>query len=92
MLPFFGMKNSLGPLRKLPTYTIGSNCQLFFSSLVHGTVRTARLVIALILNIFSVGQNGKYWRIDGDTVSVDGDVPTDGFYLELREPTRINIR
>lgn len=39
-----------------------------------------------------IGQNGKYWRIDGDSVSVDGDKPKDGFYLELREPTRINIR
>lgn len=40
----------------------------------------------------ATGQNGKYWRIDGETVSVDGDTPTDGFYLELREPTRISIR
>lgn len=39
-----------------------------------------------------IGQNGKYWRIDGDNVSVDGDKPKDGFYLELREPTRITIR
>lgn len=23
---------------------------------------------------------------------MDGDTPTDGFYLELREPTRISIR
>lgn len=39
-----------------------------------------------------LGQNGKYWRLEGDGISVDGDAPRDGFYLELREPTRICIR
>ncbi|XP_059617455.1 protein singed [Phlebotomus argentipes] len=38
------------------------------------------------------GHNGKYWRIDGDGITVDADSPSDGFYLELREPTRICIR
>lgn len=38
------------------------------------------------------GQTGKYWRLEGDGISVDGDAPRDGFYLELREPTRICIR
>lgn len=38
------------------------------------------------------GQNGKYWRIDGDGISVDSEQPADGFYIELREPTRICIR
>lgn len=36
--------------------------------------------------------SGKYWRIDGESISVDADAPTDGFFLELREPTRICIR
>lgn len=38
------------------------------------------------------GHNGKYWKIDGEDISVDADSPSDGFYLELREPTRICIR
>lgn len=42
--------------------------------------------------VFPLGQNGKYWRLEGDGISVDGEAPRDGFYLELREPTRICIR
>ncbi|XP_055303663.1 protein singed [Sitodiplosis mosellana] len=42
--------------------------------------------------VYFKGQNGKYWRLEGDGISVDGDAPRDGFYLELREPTRICIR
>lgn len=38
-----------------------------------------------------VGQNGKYWHCDGETVSAETDNP-EGFYLELREPTRICIK
>lgn len=38
------------------------------------------------------GHNGKYWRIDADGITVDASAPSDGFYLELREPTRISIR
>ena len=38
------------------------------------------------------GHNGKYWRIDSEGIIVDADKPIDGFYLELREPTRISIR
>lgn len=60
-----------------------------------GTFLKLRYVDLIFLSAkrcFIAGQNGKYWRIDGDTVSVDGDTPTDGFYLELREPTRISIR
>lgn len=36
--------------------------------------------------------SGKYWRIDGEGIAVDADAPAEGFYLELREPTRICIR
>jgi len=36
--------------------------------------------------------SGKYWRIEGESISVDADAPSDGFFLELREPTRICIR
>lgn len=39
-----------------------------------------------------IGQNGKYWRIDGEGIAADSDTPVDGFYIELREPTRICLR
>jgi fascin 1/2 len=42
--------------------------------------------------VYFKGHNGKYWRIDEEGVSVDGPARGDGFYLELREPTRISIR
>jgi len=37
------------------------------------------------------GQNGKYWHVDGESVTADSDVP-EGFFLELRDPTRICIK
>lgn len=42
--------------------------------------------------VYFRGHSGKYWRIEGDAICVDADKPDDGFYLELREPTRISIR
>lgn len=41
---------------------------------------------------FYVGQNGKYWHADSEGVTVDSDVPSDGFYLEMREPSRLCIK
>lgn len=43
--------------------------------------------------IFNVclGHNGKYWHVDSEGVNVDSDTP-EGFFLELREPTRICIK
>lgn len=38
------------------------------------------------------GQNDKYWHADSEGVTVDSDIPSDGFYLELREPSRICIK
>lgn len=37
------------------------------------------------------GQNGKYWHGDGEGINCETDTP-EGFYLELREPTRICIK
>lgn len=39
-----------------------------------------------------IGQNGKYWHADSEGVTVDSDVPSDGFYLEMREPSRLCIK
>lgn len=38
------------------------------------------------------GQNGKYWAADSDSITVSADQPSLGFYLELREPSRICIK
>ncbi|XP_054282415.1 protein singed isoform X2 [Macrosteles quadrilineatus] len=38
-----------------------------------------------------VCRNGKYWHVDSEGVHVDSDTP-EGFFLELREPTRICIK
>ena len=46
--------------------------------------------IVLIFLVF-LGQNGKYWHVDGESVTCDSDTP-EGFFLELREPTRICIK
>jgi fascin 1 len=37
------------------------------------------------------GQNGKFWHSDGESVTADTDTP-EGFYIELRDPTRICIK
>ncbi|XP_017770932.1 PREDICTED: protein singed [Nicrophorus vespilloides] len=37
------------------------------------------------------GQSGKYWHVDSEGVTADSDVQ-EGFYLELREPTRLCIK
>lgn len=42
--------------------------------------------------VYFKSQNGKYWHVDGEGISVDGMGPSDGFYIELNEPTRITIR
>lgn len=41
---------------------------------------------------FILGQNGKYWNADSEGVTVDADQPSVGFYLELREPSRLCIK
>ncbi|KAG8303246.1 Fascin [Homalodisca vitripennis] len=38
-----------------------------------------------------VCRNGKYWHVDGEGVNVDSDA-AEGFFLELREPTRICLK
>ena len=41
-------------------------------------------------SLFS-GQNGKYWTVRDGGIFADSDLPQ-GFYLELREPTRYTTR
>jgi len=42
-------------------------------------------------SLYFKGQNNKYWHCDSESVTEDSDVP-EGFYLELREPTRLCIK
>ena len=37
------------------------------------------------------GENGKYWQVADGGVACDSSTPH-GFYLELREPTRMCIK
>lgn len=37
------------------------------------------------------GQSGRYWQVTGDGIAADSDTP-EGFYLELREPSKLCIK
>nr|CAH7766797.1 unnamed protein product [Callosobruchus chinensis] len=41
--------------------------------------------------VYFKGQNNKYWHADSECITADSDTP-EGFYLELREPTRLCIK
>ncbi|XP_046989522.1 protein singed [Schistocerca americana] len=41
--------------------------------------------------VFFKGQNGKYWHVDGESVTADSDAP-EGFFIELRDPTHVCIK
>ena len=46
----------------------------------------------IVFNVLNVaGQNGKYWQAHAEGITCDADVGQ-GFYLELREPTRMCIK
>jgi len=38
------------------------------------------------------GQNGKYWQVVEGGIACDSETPAHGFYLELREPTKVCIK
>merc|ERR1712233_50228 len=38
------------------------------------------------------GQNGKYWQVSDGGIACDSETPSQGFYLELREPTKVCIK
>lgn len=41
--------------------------------------------------VYFKGQNGRYWQVNGDGIAADSDTP-EGFYLELREPSKLCIK
>jgi hypothetical protein len=87
------------------TVTISFHCtsdstsqtgKLCFSALnkifcTHGTDYEMYISYYCHLFLLCAGQNGKYWHVDGESVTADTDVP-EGFFLELRDPTRICIK
>ena len=44
-----------------------------------------------VLSLLGIGQSGRYWQINSDGITADGDTP-EGFYLELREPSKLCIK
>ncbi|XP_017757954.1 PREDICTED: protein singed [Eufriesea mexicana] len=56
---------------------------------IYETIRVERFERGIIR---FKGQNGKYWLADSEGVTVDSDIPYDGLYLQLREPSRICIK
>lgn len=43
------------------------------------------------IRLVGTGQSGRYWQINSDGISADSDTP-EGFYLELREPSKLCIK
>lgn len=41
--------------------------------------------------VYFKGQSGSYWRVTNDGITADSDSP-EGFYLELREPSKLCIK
>lgn len=39
----------------------------------------------------NTGQHGQYWQVTGDGICADGDT-AEGFYLELREPSKLCLK
>ena len=37
------------------------------------------------------GQSGRYWQVNNDGITASGDSP-EGFYMELREPSKLCIK
>ncbi|XP_072746922.1 protein singed [Anoplolepis gracilipes] len=66
-----------------------SGIKLECNKAVYETIRVERCERGVVR---FKGQNGKYWHADSEGVTVDSDMPSDGFYLELREPSRICIK
>lgn len=70
----------------------GKGFKLFMLPLIMNYLKLNANYSWINLPFFCVeGQNGKYWHCDSESVSAETDNP-EGFYLELREPTRICIK
>jgi len=69
-------------------YKAAGSAKLECNKATYETIQVERAERGLV---YFKGQNGKYWAGHGDGISCDGEAGQ-GFYLELREPTRICIK
>ncbi|KAK6643057.1 hypothetical protein RUM43_004560 [Polyplax serrata] len=69
-------------------YKSSSSTKLECNKATYETIRVERAEKGVV---YLKGHNDKYWHADSENVTADSDVP-EGFYLELREPTRICIK
>ncbi|XP_075232061.1 fascin domain-containing protein singed isoform X1 [Lycorma delicatula] len=69
-------------------YKAGSTIRLECNRAAYATIQVERGERGVV---YFKGQNGKYWHVDSEGVTVDSDTP-EGFFLELREPTRICLK
>lgn len=69
-------------------YRAGSGSKLECNKANYEAVQVERAPKGLV---YFKGHHGQYWQTGGDGVSADGDTP-EGFYLELREPSKLCIK
>lgn len=69
-------------------YKSANNPKLECNKATYETIQVERADKGII---YFKGQNGKYWHCDSEGITADSDTP-EGFYLELREPTRLSIK
>ncbi|CAH1389345.1 unnamed protein product [Nezara viridula] len=70
-------------------YKAGSNIRLECNRATYETIQVERGDKGVVF--FKGTQTGKYWHVDSEGVTVESDTP-EGFFLELREPTRICLK
>ncbi|CAG9839656.1 unnamed protein product [Diabrotica balteata] len=69
-------------------YKSTSNPKLECNKATYETIQVERGEKGIV---YFKSQSGKYWHADSESVTADSDAP-EGFYLELREPTRLCIK
>ncbi|XP_046660989.1 protein singed isoform X3 [Homalodisca vitripennis] len=69
-------------------FKAGSSIRLECNRATYETIQVERGEKGVV---YFKGRNGKYWHVDGEGVNVDSDA-AEGFFLELREPTRICLK
>uniref|UniRef100_A0A0P4VVV5 Putative fascin-like domain protein n=2 Tax=Rhodnius TaxID=13248 RepID=A0A0P4VVV5_9HEMI len=71
-------------------YKAGSNIRLECNRATYETIQVERGDKGVVY--FKGTQTGKYWHVDGEGgINVESDTP-EGFFIELREPTRICLK
>jgi len=69
-------------------FRMASSVKLDCNKAAYATFQVERAEAGLV---HFKGQNGKYWQVSDGGIACDSDTPH-GFYLELREPTKVCIK